>query len=77
VKNQSLYITGERVNEVEEDNERYHRRERTFGRFERILPLAEGTDVNNITAEMKNGVLELIIPKPKNTTPPTHRIQIN
>ena len=44
-----------------------HRSERRYGRFERILQLASRVDRSRISATMKNGVLEIVIPKTEET----------
>jgi len=65
VKDRVLTLKGERSseNEVKEDN--YYRRERTFGSFERRFTLPDNVDPEKITADYKNGVLEVGIPKPE------------
>lgn len=47
--------------DVKEDQ--YHRVERSYGRFERMLTLPTDADSDNIDAELKNGVLEVTIPR--------------
>lgn len=50
-----------RSEDVEQD--RYHRVERSYGRFERMLTLPVDADTDKIGAELKNGVLEVTIPR--------------
>ena len=45
--------------------------ERPFGAFERRVRLPEGVDPDAITANMDDGVLSLIVPKPERLTPRT------
>ena len=40
-------------------------KERTFGRFERLVKVPDGVDPDRITASMDAGVLSLIVPKPE------------
>lgn len=47
----------------EGDDNQFHRVERSFGRFERMLTLPADADTENIGAELKNGVLEVTIPR--------------
>ena len=65
MKDGSLCISGERKFEKKEDNEKYHRVERSYGRFERRFPLPRGVDPGSITATTDKGVLEVVVPKPK------------
>ena len=58
-----LTIKGERVVTKQEENEGYTRAERSKGRFYRRFSLPDTADSNKITAEGKQGVLRVIIPK--------------
>ena len=53
----------ERKEERETKDKGYVRRERSFGRIERIVPLPAGLDPNAATAKFKNGVLTVTIAK--------------
>ena len=55
-----LTIKGERTCEVEKD---WLIHERSCGSFERTLTLPEGVDPDKITADYKDGVLEVHVPK--------------
>ncbi|MDD3344659.1 MAG: Hsp20/alpha crystallin family protein [Sulfurospirillaceae bacterium] len=63
VEDNSLVISGERKfnNEVKEEN--YYKGESSFGSFSRSFSLPKEADVENIHAESKDGVLEVIVPK--------------
>lgn len=63
LENGSLRITGERKFEKEEKGKRYHRIERSYGKFERSFVLPEGTKTDQIKAEFKDGTLNVHIPK--------------
>ena len=69
VKNGVLTLKGERLvdNEVNEKN--YHRKERSFGRFERSFKLQGDVDTAKITADYKDGILKVSIPNPEETKP--------
>ncbi len=71
----TLTIRGERKSETEKTEEGWTIRERSYGSFERSLPLPEGVDPDTITAEYKDGVLEVHVPKGA-LPPPTHRVAI-
>ncbi|NBB94007.1 MAG: Hsp20 family protein [Gammaproteobacteria bacterium] len=50
-----------RSEDVKDDQ--YHRIERIYGRYERMLTLPFDADTDNIGAELKNGVLEVTVPR--------------
>jgi HSP20 family protein len=58
-----LTISGQRQEEKRDDRERYHSYELCYGSFSRSFTLPDGTDADNVRAEMKNGVLEVTVPK--------------
>lgn len=61
-----LIVSGERQTSQsasnEEDGAVYYRQERSFGTFERSFSLPDNADVDNISAEYENGVLEVTVP---------------
>ena len=62
--NGTLTLKGERKSESEEEGENGYRRvERSYGSFLRRFSLPETADADNISAQGKNGVLEVVIPK--------------
>lgn len=63
LKEGQLWITGERKEEHEEQGKTYHRVERQYGRFQRVVPLPAAVDADKIEAEYKNGVLQITVPK--------------
>jgi len=69
VKNGVLTVSGERKAEHEDRSEGYYRVERSFGSFSRSLTLPDGIDPQNVVADFEAGVLEVRIPKPKETKP--------
>ncbi|MGA1598043.1 MAG: Hsp20/alpha crystallin family protein [bacterium] len=58
-----LTVKGEKKSEVEEKREGVHYVERQFGSFSRSVRLPKETDVEGISAGMKDGVLTVAIPK--------------
>ncbi len=64
-----LTISGERKREEKTEKEGYFRLERASGQFARSLTLPEGIDAEAVTAEFKDGVLEVRIPKPEERKP--------
>ena len=58
-----LTISGERKMKEEIKEDDYYKVESAYGKFSRSFTLPEKIDVENIHAESKDGVLEVIIPK--------------
>lgn len=61
--NNRLLITGKRESEQETKGETYYRAERTWGSFSRAFALPTEVDANNVSAELKSGVLIVHLPK--------------
>jgi HSP20 family protein len=73
----TLSICGERKAEKEEKGTKFHRVERTYGRFERSFSLPDETDSDHITSEYKDGVLTVHLPKNPAVKPKTHAITVS
>lgn len=58
-----LTLSGERKYEKEEKGKKYHRVERAYGSFLRSFTLPEDADGSKISAEYKDGMLKLHLPK--------------
>ncbi|XP_052178909.1 17.5 kDa class I heat shock protein-like [Diospyros lotus] len=59
-----LRISGERsVEEKKDDKERWHRVERSGGKFMRRFRLPEKANIEEVKASMENGVLTVFVPK--------------
>ncbi len=58
-----LTLSGEKRAEKEEKDKRYYRLERSYGSFQRSIPLPEGIDEDKIDASFKHGVLTITLPK--------------
>lgn len=65
----TLTIKGETQVEESKENERYHMRERRFGRFLRSISLLDPVAQDKIEASYENGVLELHLPKAEEARP--------
>ena len=63
-----LTVSGERQFERREDRS-YHRIERAYGNFVRTFSLPRSVDAGKITAQYRNGVLEIEIPKREESKP--------
>ncbi len=58
-----LTISGSRSQEVEESSDTYYSCGCSYGDFSRSFTLPEGTDAENIHADLKSGVLTVAVPK--------------
>ncbi|KAL9371508.1 hypothetical protein Peur_036648 [Populus x canadensis] len=58
-----LQISGERNVEKEDKNDRWHRVERSSGKFLRRFKLPENAKIDQVKAGLENGVLTVTVPK--------------
>ncbi len=65
VKDNVLSISGEKTQEHKTEDKNYHRTERVFGAFQRTFRLPEYADQENVSAEYHEGILQVTIPKLK------------
>lgn len=72
-----LTIRGEKKAESESSDKHYYRMERSFGSFQRLLTLPEDCNQEEIKASMKNGLLEVTIPRKALPPSESKRIDIN
>ena len=71
-----LSITGERKYEKEEKGKKYHRVERAYGSFMRSFTLPEDADGTKVTAEYKDGLLNVRVPKSEKAKPKTIEVKV-
>jgi HSP20 family protein len=72
----NLVITGEKKAESEEKGKNFHRVERSFGSFQRVIPLESEIDAEKIEAVFEKGVLNVTLPKPAASVSKTRKIEI-
>lgn len=72
-----LQISGERNKEQEEKNDKWHRVERSSGKFFRRFRLPENAKVEEVKAGMENGVLTVTVPKAGEKKPDVKAIEIS
>jgi len=65
---EGLVLQGERKQEHTSDEGGWHRSERIYGRFHRLIPLPEGAKTDEAKADFKNGVLEIYVPLTESAT---------
>jgi len=77
VEDGMLTVSGERRQQQEQKDEKFHKIESFYGSFERSFSLPEGVDASGIRAESKDGVLTIHVPKSKAETkkPTTIKVQ--
>ena len=63
VKNSVLFISSEKSHEDESKDEKIMRREFSYASFKRSFSLPDSVDTDKITANHKDGVLNIVIPK--------------
>lgn len=69
LENNILAITGQREWNKETNKENCHRVERAYGSFARTFTLPATVSAENVKAEMKDGVLNLFLPKREEAKP--------
>lgn len=76
VRDGVLTIEGQRKEEKEVKEAKYYATERFQGTFQRSFPLPDGVDTKAITAEFKDGVLDVRVPLPAEAKAEPTKIQI-
>ncbi len=72
----ALVISGEKKSDVEEKGKNYHRVERSFGSFQRVIPLESEVEDDKVEAEFKKGILTVTLPKPVSAVKANKKINI-
>jgi HSP20 family protein len=73
----TLVIAGERKAEAKPEGVEVHRQERYFGKFERALTLPTPVAADKITAQYKDGVLTVTLPKVEEAKPKKIDVNVN
>jgi HSP20 family protein len=71
-----LVLRAEQREEREVKDEHWYRMERRYGSLYRRLPLPEGVKAEGIQASLRDGVLEVTMPKPNAPAPQAQKIAI-
>lgn len=71
-----LTLKGEKTQESEQDDQKYHRVERSYGRFQRSFTLPANLNPEAIKAKFTNGVLTVSIPKAEEVQPKEIQISV-
>jgi HSP20 family protein len=70
-----LTIAGKRETEDTKQGDTYYSYERSYGSFTRAFTLPEGVDIQKTQADLKDGVLSVIVPKRAEQKPQTINIK--
>jgi HSP20 family protein len=73
----TLTVRGERKLEREDRREGYHRIERAYGSFARSFTLPGTLEAEKASAEQKNGVLRIFVPKRAEAKPKSISVKVN
>jgi HSP20 family protein len=76
VENDVLTMSGERQYEKETTGHKHHRIERAYGRFMRSFSLPENTDGSKMSADYKDGMLTVRLPKAEKTKPKAIEVKV-
>jgi HSP20 family protein len=77
VENGMLILSGERRLDKEENGRKFHRVERAYGSFLRSFHVPEDTDTEKVSAEFKDGVLLIHLPKQEAAKPRQIEVKID
>ena len=69
VKDRVLILKGERTTDNKVEEEKFYRRERSYGSFQRSFALPVDVDADKIEANYTDGLLKIVIPKPEAQKP--------
>ena len=76
VENGVLAVEGERRMEKEDKGKKFHRIERSYGKFVRRMAMPTDVDPDKVTANVKDGVLNVHLPKSAAAKPRTVDIKV-
>ena len=77
VKGEQLTISGERKEITDNEDDYYHYRERSAGKFSRSFNLPESINKDKIHAQFKNGTLSIELEKHDEIAPQEKNIVVN
>lgn len=72
----TLTISGEKKAETEDKGKNYYHLERSYGAFQRSIPLPNEVEADKVKADFKKGVLSITLPKTPEAQKRTKKIAI-
>jgi len=76
IEGNALSLRGERKLEKADKRDLYHRIERSYGPFSRTFTVPSTVNTENISAECRDGVLRIMLPKKAETKPKQIKVQV-
>jgi HSP20 family protein len=76
IKEGVLTLEGERRQEKEEKNKKFHRVERSYGQFVRCFTMPEDADDKTVQADFKDGVLNVHLAKSATAKPKAVEVKV-
>ncbi len=76
LENETLTISGERKFEKASDVKGYHRIERSYGNFVRSFSVPTTIETDKVSAEYRNGVLVVTLPKKEAAKPRQVKVEV-
>jgi HSP20 family protein len=73
----TLTLKGERKFEEKVEKDNYVRVERSYGSFTRSFVLSDNVNAESVTANYKDGMLEVTLPKKEEAKPKEIKVEIN
>ncbi|MCL4781578.1 MAG: Hsp20/alpha crystallin family protein [Bryobacterales bacterium] len=77
LENGTLTLKGERKFEKSDKDRGYHRIERSYGSFVRAFSLPDYADAEKVSADYKNGVLTVTVPKKEVAKPRAIKVSVH
>ena len=76
IQDNNLIITGEKKEESKEEKKNFYVMERVYGSFMRSIPLPFKVNSDKVSAELEQGILTILIQKPKEVQSTAKTIKI-
>jgi HSP20 family protein len=70
-------LSGERRQQKEQKNKKFHRIERSYGKFVRRLAVPTDADPQKVSAEFEDGVLNVHLPKSPTARPRSIDVKVS